>query len=585
MCGILVRFGLHEPPLIRAMQSLGRRGPDHVGTWTNGQGLEFGHALLSVVGAEQDGIQPKVSSRFVLAFNGLIDNHLDLRKRLPAGACESPNNSDSSTLLALWDHSGESVLPQLSGYFAFAVFDRRRRIITMVRDQFGTKPIYYWTNGRQFCAASTLDALLGTLNHRPGLNFDALAQYARYQLPLDENTFLDGVRRVMPGHLVRFHLDDGQLEHLCWEDIFSTNGPGLDRGSTLENPRWIEETSTLLTSSVKRATMGRRPWTSLVSGGLDSTIVTRIARPKEAYHCEYVDESCNEAGYARAAIHGMDTELTAIRAEDRFDLVERLRGILEDFDDPGVGSVILPLDEVMGRIAPHYPVVLTGTGGDELFGGYARYRLAMRLQADIAYEPLRFRMNGYEHASERFEIAHRKGECAWFEFDTRSARRAFDNAYSRFRPDNASAEADIEAMLRFDRTYFLPALLNIEDRLCGRHGVESRPALLRQELARRIMLAPVAGTLNERRQKPLLQTLAASHLPDTIAQRQDKMGFTTPIGSFVRDSMNTIRAQLGDSPFRHLYRLPSGPLPVPGKYSREVFGLLMMDLWLNRYAT
>jgi hypothetical protein len=195
------------------------------------------------------------------------------------------------------------------------------------------------------------------------------------------------------------------------------------------------------------------------------------------------------------------------------------------------------------------------------------------------------RMRLFDRTADRFEVAHRKGECSWFKFDTRPARDAFFEAFEACRTENDVPNKDLEAMLRFDRKFFLPALLNIDDRICGRYGVESRPALLQQDLVRRISEVPVGSTLGAPLQKPLLQALAANYIPQAIARRSDKMGFTTPIGTFVQQSRKTIRTQLEDSPFRHLYSLPKGPLPVSGKFSREVFGLLMMDLWLNRYAS
>jgi asparagine synthetase B (glutamine-hydrolysing) len=140
-------------------------------------------------------------------------------------------------------------------------------------------------------------------------------------------------------------------------------------------------------------------------------------------------------------------------------------------------------------------------------------------------------------------------------------------------------------MMRFDRRYFLPGLLNIDDKMCGRHSLESRPSFLHQKLVRHIQhvqprqILPSNGDL-----KPLLRQIAANLLPKSVIHRTDKMGFTTPVGVFVNQNAHRIREQIANSPFRDLYDLRKMNFTAENKFSREVFGLLMLDLWLNQYA-
>jgi asparagine synthetase B (glutamine-hydrolysing) len=143
---------------------------------------------------------------------------------------------------------------------------------------------------------------------------------------------------------------------------------------------------------------------------------------------------------------------------------------------------------------------------------------------------------------------------------------------------------DLGAMLRFDRRYFLQGLLNIDDKMCGRHSLESRPSFLHQRFVRHLQAVPPAAFLPDQDLKPLLRRIADGVLPRTIIHRTDKMGFTTPIGSFVNRSSHLIREQLVNSKFRECYDLKKMNLTAENKFSREVFGLLMLDLWLNEYT-
>jgi asparagine synthetase B (glutamine-hydrolysing) len=139
-------------------------------------------------------------------------------------------------------------------------------------------------------------------------------------------------------------------------------------------------------------------------------------------------------------------------------------------------------------------------------------------------------------------------------------------------------------MLRFDRRFFLSGLLNIDDKMCGRHSLESRPSLLHQRLVRHVNAVQPAELLSNAELKPVLRRVGEGILPRSVLHRTDKMGFTTPIGTFVNASAGRIREQIANSPFRDLYDLKKLSFTAETKFSREIFGLLMLDLWLNEYA-
>jgi asparagine synthetase B (glutamine-hydrolysing) len=180
----------------------------------------------------------------------------------------------------------------------------------------------------------------------------------------------------------------------------------------------------------------------------------------------------------------------------------------------------------------------------------------------------------------RFEMTHRKGNPEVYSFYQPSAEAAFHKAFEACR----NGGGDMHAMLTFDRRYFLQGLLNIDDKMCGRHSLESRPSFLHQDLVRHVLRIKPEALLNSAELKHFLRHIAGSHLPRSVTHRSDKMGFTTPIGVFVNLNAHRIREQIFDSRFRRFYNLTGIQFTAENKFSREVFGLLMLDLWLNRYV-
>ena len=574
MCGILALSGVDRPFHHRLLRTLRRRGPDGIGFWSD-RAVQIGHARLAIIGLDDRGTQPLENATHVLAYNGEIFNFNAIAERLRAEGIAVTASNDAEVLLHAWTRWGRQILPELEGFWAFVVYDKVRRRLILVRDQFGVKPLYYWKTKDSLCVSSLVGAILEAATEPCELDYEAMSEYVRYQFTFGDKTFVKQIRKVPPGHVVELNIDGGPPRIERYEDIFA---PSASRQPP--TPSWIQQTRELVTECVLASTIGDTPFTTLCSGGLDSSLITRIARPEVAYHCNYSDPECNETFFAQQAVRGTPTRLFVVNAQESFNLVARLADIVEDFDELTIGSVILPLDELLAQVTRRYKVVLTGTGGDELFAGYARYQLALGECYQDSYRALYQRMLGLSAPADRFEYTHRKGDPSLYRFYRPEVEKTFAAAYDACR----GAEDELDTMLRFDRRHFLEGLLNIDDKLAGRHALESRPSLLHQRLVRHLQAVNTADFLQNGDLKPVLRQISADIVPRPIAYRNDKMGFTTPIGTFVNRASHLIRERIMDSRFRDHYDLRRLNFTAETKFSREVFGLLMLDLWLNRYA-
>lgn len=562
MCGFLVFAGRDFGPIShRALGHLRKRGPDGMGFWT-GHGAVALHARLAIINPGDRGLQPIRRMTDVLLMNGEIYNWQELK--------EQGERTDSEVLLRVYQDEGLEGLKRLNGFWAFAMI-RQNGSVHLVRDQFGVRPLYYTMFDGTLIAGSTLRSVVMQLPNRPPLNYKAMSEWARYQMVFGSHTFFEGVYRVLPGERVAVS-KDGIVSGHQYEDIWQT-------GDRKPDDDWISEAQELLNDCVNEATTADVPFTSTCSGGLDSSVVTKLTEPGLAYHSNYSGKDFNETQHAKTVVESTTTRLFVHNANEHPDLVARVRDIVQDQDDLSVGSVVLPLDELMGEIGRRYRVTMLGTGGDELFGGYVRLDAAMGIMRDPGYAPTYAKLKRLNLASieDRYEYLHRKGEHTLFRFfDEQAAVTGFNAALSWV------SGKPFDSMYRFERTQFLPALLTIDDRIAGRHGVEGRPALLHQAFVRHVaQLAP--AEISVRPLKDIAREVYAPWLPNSVLTRDDKKGFPTPVGAMVNENSAQLREYVTSSKHRDLFSLANLRWTTENPYDRGLFGLLQLTAWLESF--
>lgn len=373
MCGIAAVFRAFSPPSLEEVQDMARalahRGPDGEGVMLAGP-VALGHRRLSIidpVGGVQPMSLPDGSASIV--FNGEIYNFRELSRELSALGFTARTSSDTEVLLLAWRAWGEGCLAKLRGMFAFAVADLERRVLFLARDALGIKPLYYRPIKDGLACASELGALKRLREPRPEGSLRALDYYLRYQYIPPPFTIYEGVLKLLPGHSLSMDLDCPEVEvkPVRWYyQRFDPDPAMADEDATeLIRRSVLDAVSAQLVSDV--------PFGVLLSGGLDSTLVAWamsqvLDDPIQAFAIGFDEPGADELPYARRAAAKLGLTLhERIVREDMLDLIPELA---VHPGEPFGDSSILATWEVCRLAREHVPMVLSGDGGDEGFGGY-----------------------------------------------------------------------------------------------------------------------------------------------------------------------------------------------------------------------
>ncbi|MBB2924544.1 asparagine synthase (glutamine-hydrolyzing) [Cellulomonas cellasea] len=375
MCGIagVLAQGAVAEDLDAALVRLAHRGPDDTGTWA-GPGVVLGHRRLSVVDPTPAGHQPMLSpsGRYVLTFNGEIYNHDELRAELVGRGHVFRSRTDSEVVLAAFVEWGEACVERFVGMFAFAVWDRDDRMLTLVRDRIGEKPLYYAHVGGRFAFASEIAALAGLPWVPTDLDHDAVRLFLAFRNVPSPWTIRAAIRKVPPAHVLRLRDDRIEVEPY-WrpEDHLAAPRLQIDRAEALDT------LDGLLGRAVRGQVVADVPVGAFLSGGIDSSLVTALMtetaqRPVRTFTVGFTDAVHDESPHAAAVAQHLGTEHHALHLDESaaLALVPELPQI---YGEPFADASALPTRLVAASARRVVTVCLTGDGGDETFGGYERY--------------------------------------------------------------------------------------------------------------------------------------------------------------------------------------------------------------------
>lgn len=570
MCGICGILNLNErrPDAQQVKSDLGRmldqlehRGPDGQGTHHAGPAA-LGHARLSIIDLE-GGRQPILNEdeSVALVCNGEVYNFQELREELLQKGHRFRTHSDSEVILHLWEEEGPALVHRLRGMFAFVIHDARQRILFGARDHFGQKPLYYRFRDGVFAFASEIKSLQVLPGVSRELDFQALDQFLFYQFVPHPRTMFAEIRQLPPGSC--FAIAEGQLEiERWWQPTFAP-----DESMSLDEH--VERTEQAVLDAVQSHLVSDVPVGVFLSGGIDSSLMLAMAshfsdRPLDTYSISFHGTESDEAEFARIAAE----RFGARHHEFPFDagnIANCLETVARIFDQPLADSAAMPLLFLSEQAARETKVVLTGDGGDELFGGYRKYRRASEGFAQTAWsrslatglfaterlartgrDRLRLRRLGSRVSMAASPVQR----CAyyrnyWEGWDRhrlygREVRDAVRGRFLAVDPEHSrrSGLHPVNEMLLLDQEHYLPDdLLLKTDHATMAHGLEARAPLLDPRLAEVAAQLPIALKVDPKMTKVVLRRISDKWLPSELATRPKK-GFSFPIREWFRGELH-----------------------------------------------
>jgi asparagine synthase (glutamine-hydrolysing) len=414
MCGIAGIAGkLAGDPsgLVRSMcDSLVHRGPDDAGIWFSpGDGVSFGHRRLAIIDLSAAGHQPMAdqSGQLQITFNGEIYNYQELQKELiQAGHCFR-TATDTEVILEAYRAWGTGCLSRLNGMFAFVLYDHRSRVLFGARDRAGEKPLFYHHAGGRLAFGSELKAILADPELPRELDPESLQHYLAYGYVPQGRCILKGFRKLPAAHALLYHPEQDQLQ--IWP-YWKLPDP-CSQDVEVSEEDLLDQLESLLRDAVERQLIADVPVGILLSGGLDSSLITAMASqrhsgPVRTFTITFPGHgSFDEGPFARIVAKHFSTDHTELIAEDA--TIELLPQLACQYDEPIADSSMVPTYLVSKLVRQSNKVALGGDGGDELFGGYSHYNWINRLQQAQRLIPKQIRHTIANSLAERLPIGFR----------------------------------------------------------------------------------------------------------------------------------------------------------------------------------
>ena len=625
MCGIAGIVSIDGTPLREIDTSLAvldrliaHRGPDGQGSWVApARHVGLAHRRLAIIDLSGAARQPMTApGPTVISHNGEIYNYVELRDALSSG-WHFRSASDTECIFAAYDRYDTECLLRLRGMFAFALWDERRQRLFCARDRFGIKPFYYAVIGNLFVFASEAKALLPFLSDI-ATDPEALAEYLTFQYTIGAETLFQGIKQLLPGHALS--VEGGELRvWRYWDVRYQID---FDHSPAYFEHRLVE----LLDDTIDVHLRSDVPVGAYVSGGVDSSLIAILAgqtgrRLQDCFHGRFTDyPGYDESDFAAAAVEKAGGKLHIIDITAQH-FRDRITDVLYYLDFPVAGPGSFPQFMVSELAASRLKVVLGGQGGDEIFGGYARYLLAYFEQCIKAaldgnyksgnfvvtiesivpnlgllreYKPMMqefWRAGLFGGLDERyFRLIDRstdvEAEVQWALLDKPAVFEKFLAIFNN--QNNVQKEAYFDKMTHFDFKCLLPALLQVEDRMSMAHGLESRVPLLDHPLIEFLATVPADVKFEGGRMKHLLKRAYGHRLPKAVLERRDKMGFPVPLKEWLSNELREVVEDVFSSQRARERQFINagailGTLDHTWQFSRKLWGLFSLELWQQQF--
>ena len=615
MCGIagIVRWDgapVTEDEIRGMCGAMVHRGPDEEGVFI-GAGVAIGMRRLSIIDLE-GGHQPIANEdRSVwIVFNGEIYNYRELRRELEQKGHTFRTDSDTETIVHLYEDLGTGCVDRLRGMFAFAIWDDRRRSLMLARDRLGIKPLYYAQHGEELLFASELKPILQVSREARAVDWGAANHLFTFLTTPSSRSIVHGIAKLEPAHVAMASAGRSLVARKYWDVHFTPNERATEGAL-------VEELRGLLTESVILHQVSDVPVGAFLSGGIDSSaVVGLMAKPAagrlKTFSIGFAESDFDELPHARdvAAAFGTDHHDLVLRP----DVVRIVEDLTWYLDEPFGDTSAIPTFMVSKLASEHVKVVLSGDGGDELFAGYDKYVVEGRERSyDRVPRPVRATAGAFGRAMRPGMMGRRflqhlalDGPRRYLDASTMfrvdDLRRLFQpDAFARLAQYDPLRES-LDALAHGDgdwlsavqyrdiHTYLPLDILTKVDRMTMAHSLEARPPLLDHTLVEFAATIPARFRLKNGTTKYIFKQALRGLLPDAIIDRR-KQGFAVPLArwfrgelaGFTRDLLlsGTCR-QRGVFDIRQIERLLA--LNDRGRdLDLQLWTLLSFELWCRRF--
>ena len=569
MCGICGKYspsGVKTEELKSMLDTVAHRGPDDSGCYVNAN-IGLGSRRLSIIDLET-GNQPisNEDGSIWVVYNGEIYNYQSLRAHLESKGHLFCTQSDTEVIVHLYEEVGERCVEQISGMFAFALWDQHQQKLLLARDRIGQKPLFYSQHGSNFFFGSEIKAILALHPQSPELNLAAMHDYLSLRFIPPPHTIFKQIQKLPPAHTLVFqngHTTLRRYWHLSFREKL-----------TLQEPELLEALREQLKRTVESHLISDVPVGVFLSGGLDSSLIVAVlsrdlGRKPQTFSIGVNESDFDELPFARLVAEQYETQ----HAEERVsaNLIQSLPDMIWHLDEPS-DPIAACMFQAARLASKHVKVVLGGDGGDELFAGFDRYignryidayslmplRLRTglmgpildRLPDSFTYKSLTQKLRWVHHLSLQMSAAKQYAEATCFFRYSHEAKRVLytDQLWKELGDRDSSvaltepfsrAEADdlLDRMLYTDFVTRLPEhSLVLTDRMTMAHGLEARSPFLDHELVEFLAKVPAIIKVKNSQPKHLMRKLATGYLPAPILERE-KQGFMLPIAYWFRTDL------------------------------------------------
>jgi len=561
MCGIAGFCGNDRNLLARMMESIQHRGPDESGTFFD-DFVSLGHQRLKIIDLES-GRQPVYNEdeSVVVIFNGEIYNHRLLRGDLEEKGHRFYTNTDTEVIVHAYEEDGIACVSQFNGMFAFALYDRNKKCIHLARDRIGVKPLYYYSDGKKFLFASEIKALLQDSSLPREINVGAFHDYLKFRFAPGEQTLVQGIRKVLPGHVIT--LKNGVLSSSQYWDVSER----MRNGSEEEH---VNALRVLLGDAVVSRLESDVPLGVFLSGGIDSASIVALMREHtdtiKTFSVGFESQEDTELPYARLVADEFDTDHHECFVTDKH--LSLIPKMVWHLDEPVGDAATLPT-MVLSQYAKKYvTVVLAGEGGDEAFAGYDNQRIMMQC---IRFNPLYRHLKSVtawikRHAppGSNFHriLATLSSQTPEQQYATLTALFTNDELLAMGMPDNnpdlsryypKTPMDPLNALQYFGLKTWLPHDFCMKaDKMTMAYGIEERAPLLDYRLMEFAFSLPAHEKIRNGTGKYILKKAMEPRLPHDIVYRK-KHGYNAPMDQWFKGDLKDVLGSLIEEREHSLY--------------------------------